>query len=67
MSQQSTSSHGVMEGKGAYNRHAVIPADGGALAMPDLAKAIYASAIRTETSWRWGFRRRPQRIDVLRR
>ncbi len=44
MSHQSTS-HGVMEGKGAYNRHAVIPADGGALAMPVLVKAIRDMAL----------------------
>lgn len=32
-------SHGVMEGKGAYNRHAKLPAGGAALAMPLLEKA----------------------------
>jgi hypothetical protein len=31
-------SHGVMEGKGAYNRHAKIPAGGAALAAPFLEK-----------------------------
>jgi hypothetical protein len=40
MSHQLTSAHGVMEGKGAYNKHALIPADGSALALPVLAKAV---------------------------
>jgi hypothetical protein len=31
--------HGVMEGKGAYNRYATIPAGGAALALPFLEKA----------------------------
>ena len=34
------SSHGVMEGEGAYNRHATLPADGAALALPLLERAI---------------------------
>src|SRR5260370_40870205 len=33
-------SHGVMEGQGAYNKHAKLPADGAALALPLLEKAI---------------------------
>jgi hypothetical protein len=33
-------SHGVMEGKGTYNKHAKLPADGAALALPLLEKAI---------------------------
>ena len=33
-------SHGVMEGKGAYNRHARIPAGGAVLAMPLLEEAV---------------------------
>lgn len=33
-------SRGVMEGKGSYNRHATLPADGAALALPLLEKAI---------------------------
>ena len=33
-------SHGVMEGKGAYNKYATIPAGGIALALPLLAKAV---------------------------
>jgi hypothetical protein len=32
-------SHGVMEGKGAYNRHARLPAGGAALALPALQEA----------------------------
>ena len=32
--------HGVMEGEGAYNRYAKLPAGGGALALPLLAKAV---------------------------
>ena len=31
---------GIMEGEGSYNRHATIPAEGAALALPLLAKAI---------------------------
>jgi hypothetical protein len=33
-------SHGVMEGKGAYNRHARIPAGGAVLALPSLKEAV---------------------------
>lgn len=33
-------SYGVMEGEGAYNRHAQLPAEGAALALPLLEKAI---------------------------
>jgi hypothetical protein len=40
MSVISLPSHGVMEGKGAYNKHATIPAGGIALALPLLAKAV---------------------------
>jgi hypothetical protein len=32
--------HGVMEGKGAYNRHAIVPAGGGVLGMPFLERAV---------------------------
>jgi hypothetical protein len=32
-------SHGVMEAQGAYNKHAKLPADGAALALPLLEKA----------------------------
>jgi hypothetical protein len=40
MSNEHGPSHGVMEGHGAYNKHAKLPADGAALAMPLLEKAI---------------------------
>jgi hypothetical protein len=33
-------SHGVIEGQGAYNKHAKLPADGAALALPLPEKAI---------------------------
>jgi len=38
-------SHGVMEGKGSYNRHAKIPAGGGMLALPLLEKAVVSVAL----------------------
>lgn len=40
--------HGVMEGNGAYNKHAKIPADGAALATPFLEKAAQNVAVDTE-------------------
>src|SRR5579864_8026966 len=40
MSRTRGPSHAVMEGSGAYNRHATLPADGAALALPLLEKAI---------------------------
>jgi hypothetical protein len=40
MSDARRPSHGVMEGKGAYNRYARLPADGAALALPLLEKAV---------------------------
>lgn len=40
MSIQTVLQHGVMEGKGAYNKHARIPAGGAALAIPFLEKAV---------------------------
>ena len=40
MSAISMTYHGVMEGKGAYNRHARLPAGGMALALPWLEKAV---------------------------
>jgi hypothetical protein len=40
MSNEPAPSHGVMEGKGAYNRHARLPAGGAALALPFLANAV---------------------------
>jgi hypothetical protein len=45
MSEQTKPSHGVMEGKGAYNKHAKLPAGGAALAMPLLEKALRAVRI----------------------
>jgi hypothetical protein len=40
MSNERGPSHAVMEGKGAYNKHARLPADGAALTLPLLEKAI---------------------------
>jgi hypothetical protein len=40
MSNAPTPSHGVMEGKGAYNKYAKLPAGGAALALPLLEKAV---------------------------
>jgi hypothetical protein len=40
MSAETRRLHGVMEGKGAYNRHAKLPAGGAALALPLLEKAV---------------------------
>ena len=40
MTNERRATHGVMEGRGAYNRHAKLQADGGAVAMPQLEKAI---------------------------
>jgi hypothetical protein len=40
MPNESTPSHGVMEGMGAYNRHARLPAGGAAFALPHLEKAV---------------------------
>jgi SAM dependent carboxyl methyltransferase len=40
MSDESRLPHGVMEGKGSYNKHAKLPAGGAALAMPLLEKAV---------------------------
>jgi hypothetical protein len=40
MSNERRPSHAVMEGNGAYNKHAKLPADGAALALPLLEKAI---------------------------
>ncbi len=40
--------HGVMEGRGAYNRHAKIPAGGAALAAPFLEKAVQKIALDPE-------------------
>ena len=40
MENQSRSYYGVMEGGGAYNLHARIPAGGGSLALPFLEQAV---------------------------
>jgi len=40
MSNERGPSHAVMEGRGAYNKHARLPADGAALTLPLLEKAI---------------------------
>ena len=40
MSKEPLPPHGVMEGKGAYNKHAKLPAGGAALALPLLEKAV---------------------------
>src|ERR1700723_1366411 len=39
--------HGVMEGKGAYNRYAKLPAGGGALALPLWEKAVRSVELET--------------------
>jgi hypothetical protein len=45
MSSQPMPLHGVMEGKGAYNKHAKLPAGGAALAVPLLEKALRNMAV----------------------
>jgi hypothetical protein len=40
MSEQVNLSHGVMEGAGAYNKHAALPAGGASLALPFLETAV---------------------------
>ena len=40
MSNQSAPTHAVMEGDGAYNRHAKLQAGGASLSLPFLEKAI---------------------------
>jgi hypothetical protein len=42
MSNAGAQPHGVMEGKGSYNKHAKLPAGGAVLAMPLFEKAIQA-------------------------
>ena len=41
-------SHGVMEAKGAYNKHAELPAGGAASALPLLDKAVQSVQLDTE-------------------
>src|SRR5262249_48381946 len=48
MSKDPAAPHGVMEGMGAYNRYARLPASGGALAMPFLEEAVSRMAIEAE-------------------
>jgi len=45
MSNEPVPTHGVMEGKGAYNRYAKLPASGAALALPLLEKAVRCVAL----------------------
>lgn len=45
MADETKAPHGVMEGKGAYNRYAKLPAGGAALAMPLWEKAVRAAAL----------------------
>jgi hypothetical protein len=45
MGEQAVLPHGVMEGKGSYNRHATIPTGGGALAIPALEDAARKIAV----------------------
>ena len=47
MSNEPTSSHGVMEGMGAYNKHARLPAGGAALALPLLERAVENAELDT--------------------
>lgn len=49
MSNEATLPHGVMEGKGAYNKHSRIPASGAALAAPFLEKAVRNVTLDDET------------------
>jgi|SRR5215471_386332 len=48
MSKDPAVPHGVMEGMGAYNKYARLPASGGALALPFLEKAVSRMAIEAE-------------------
>src|SRR5580704_223288 len=48
MSNETKLSHGVMEGQGAYNRYAKLPAGGAALAMPLLEKAVHGLQVAPE-------------------
>jgi hypothetical protein len=45
MSNEAVPPHGVMEGEGAYNRHARLPAGGAAMALPSLEKAVQSLQI----------------------
>jgi SAM dependent carboxyl methyltransferase len=48
MSNTPAPSHGVMEAKGAYNKHAKLPAGGAALALPLLEKAVQSVELDAE-------------------
>jgi hypothetical protein len=48
MPNEPTSSRGVMEGKGAYNKYAKLPAGGAALALPLLERAASNVALATD-------------------
>jgi len=48
MSKASAQPHGVMEGKGSYNKHAKLPAGGAALAMPLLERAVQSLQLDPE-------------------
>ena len=48
MPKEPTTYHPTMEGKGAYNRNARLPAGGGALALPLLEKAVRNVALGSE-------------------
>ena len=44
---ESTPPSGAMEGRGAYNRHAELPASGGAFALPHFERAVRALPLDT--------------------
>ncbi len=48
MPNEPTTSHGVMEGQGAYNKYAKLPAGGAALALPLLERATSDVALATD-------------------
>src|ERR1700751_2397392 len=45
MSHQPSLPHGVMEGQGAYNKHAKLPAAGGSLALPLWEKVVEGAEV----------------------
>ena len=50
MSNTTTHSYAAMEGKGAYNRHAKLPAAGAVVALPLLEKAVLRVELGSESS-----------------
>jgi len=48
MPNETARSHGIMEGKGAYNRYAKLPAGGAALALPLLEKAVHSLELNAD-------------------